>query len=121
MTDRHTRLSELMQARRLELGMKTWRALATEAEISYETLRALRTGAPVAPGTANAIEKALNWTPGSIDRVLADGAPAPADAPATVPADGSEESLQRKLARAHELISQGTRLLEEARRESQTQ
>lgn len=119
MTDRHTRLSELMQARRLELGMKTWRALATEAEISYETLRALRTGAPVAPGTANAIEKALRWTPGSIDRVLGGGAPAPADAPP--PADGSEDSVRAKLARAHDLISEGTRLLEELRRENDGQ
>lgn len=75
MADAHARLSQLMQARRLQLGMKTWRALATKADIAYETLRAMRAGAPVSPGTVHAVEKALQWTPGSIDAILAGGEP----------------------------------------------
>ncbi len=78
MTDRHAHLTDLMQARRLELGMKTWRALSAEAGISYETLRAIRAGENFAPGTADAIEKALQWGPGSIDRILNGGEPATA-------------------------------------------
>jgi len=75
MADAHARLSELMQARRLQLGMKTWRALAAEAGIAYETLRAMRSGENVAPGTVDAVEKALRWTPGSIEAILAGGEP----------------------------------------------
>lgn len=75
MADTHARLSELMQARRLQLGMKTWRALAAEADIAYETLRAMRAGQNVAPGTIHAVEKALRWTPGSIEAILAGGEP----------------------------------------------
>lgn len=72
------RLEELMQAKRLELGMKTWRSLATEAGISYETLRALRAGENYAPATAYAVETALQWAPGSIAQILEGGEPTPA-------------------------------------------
>jgi len=71
----YARLNNLMQARRLELGMKTWRALADKAQIAYETLRAMRAGQNVAPGTIHAVEKALRWTPGSIETILAGGKP----------------------------------------------
>lgn len=133
MTDRHTRLSELMQARRLELGMKTWRALAAEADIAYETLRALRTGAPIAPGTANAIEKALSWTPGSIDAVLDGGEPTTTvygsatigggqlkmTARGTASFDPPEESEDddEKMQRATALLAEAQELLAEIRRE----
>lgn len=77
MSTRHHRLNELMQARRLELGMKTWRALATEAGISYETLRALRSGENITSGSAHSLEGALQWEPGSIDLILDGGDPTP--------------------------------------------
>lgn len=112
MTDRHRHLSERMQARRLELGMRTWRALAEEAGISYETLRALRAGENVAPGTADAIERALKWAPGSISTIISGGEPTPADEPyarttdARIPAGRApaDTSIRDEIAEIREMI-----------------
>lgn len=80
MAGSEARLSDLMQRRRLHLGMKTWRALALEAGVAYETLRALRAGENVTPGTTHALERALEWQAGSIDAILDGGHPTPLEA-----------------------------------------
>ena len=69
------RLEQLMDARRLDLDMN-WRDVAQRAGISYEAIRALRSG----PGgirslTARKIDRALQWKPGSLERILDGGDP----------------------------------------------
>lgn len=76
MSDPYKRLDEAMRRRRLEIGMKTWRDLALAAGVSYETLRALRNGeGKPADSTVHGIERALQWQPGSVQRVLEDKDP----------------------------------------------
>lgn len=73
----HERLSEYMAARRLALGMKTWRDLSARAEISYETLRALRAGGRPSEATTHQLERALQWEPGSVRTIITGGEPTP--------------------------------------------
>jgi ABC-type nitrate/sulfonate/bicarbonate transport system substrate-binding protein len=69
------RLNDLMDARRLELGIP-WREVATRAGISYEALRALRAGpGGTADLTARKIDAALGWAPGSVRAILDGGEP----------------------------------------------
>jgi hypothetical protein len=77
--EQRERLDQLMNERRLELGL-TWREVAARAGRSYEALRQLRTG----PGginelTAVQFARALSWEPRSILDVLSGGSPATAD------------------------------------------
>jgi hypothetical protein len=76
------RLETLMSARRLELGMRTWKALADRAGVSYETVRALKAGGIIREDSVYAIERALCWRPGSIRRILTGGEPIPSVATA---------------------------------------
>lgn len=68
------RLSELMEDRRLDLGL-TLRQVAQNAGVSYESLRAMRSstyGDP-RPLTMRGLDRALHWKGGSVKRVLYDG------------------------------------------------
>lgn len=69
------RLETLMAARRLELGIRTWKDLAARAGVSYETVRALKSGAVIRQDSLYAIERALCWRPGSIQRIREGGDP----------------------------------------------
>lgn len=74
MTEQLERLNEVLRARRLELGMKTWRDLSLAAGISYETLRALRVG-DGRPGeaTIHGLNRALSYKDGAGVEALLDG------------------------------------------------
>jgi hypothetical protein len=79
---RANRLAQLMDERRLQLGLK-WTQVAERAGagLSAETLRAIRRGEQAPrPLTRAAIDRALQWAPGSTDRILehdSDGEPEP--------------------------------------------
>jgi len=69
------RLDKLMDERRLDLGF-TWRYVAVRAGLSYEAIRALRTGSGgIRSLTARKLDRALQWKPGSVERVLRGGNP----------------------------------------------
>lgn len=89
--DRRRRLNDLMNDRRLDLGM-TWPEVATAAGISYETVRALRrsTGG-ISELTARKLDKALQWRPGSV-AAIAGGKPG---TPVPLPAPGSAAATRR--------------------------
>lgn len=71
-------LEAAMERRRVELRM-SWRDVSTAAGMSYEGLRAIRKGdRHPNPVTKGRVEDALQWTPGSVDAVMAGGEPAPA-------------------------------------------
>jgi hypothetical protein len=68
------RLAQLMDSRRLELGLK-WTEVAERAGagVSAETLRAIRRGEQTPrPLTRAAIDRALQWAPGSTDRIISE-------------------------------------------------
>lgn len=82
------RLAELMEERRLDLGLR-WNDVAAESGMSVEGLRAMRRdGAIPRPLNQRGIEKALQWRRGSIQRILGGEDPVPADA--EVPASVTE-------------------------------
>ena len=69
------RLARYMEDRALDLGL-TWREVAKRADISIETLRLLRAGDDGArPLTMRAVDGALEWRPGSVQRILDGGEP----------------------------------------------
>lgn len=69
------RLARYLEERALDLGL-TWREVAKRADISIETLRLLRTGDEGArPLTMRAVDSALEWRPGSVQRILDGGEP----------------------------------------------
>lgn len=121
----HERLAELMDARRLELGM-TWEEVASAAGIKPPTLRAIRNGTNrPSQLTKRGIERALRWAPGSVDAILAGGDPTPAGPYAHIgdvritttraPAPPADEDPKMK--RAAALLAEASALLEEIRRE----
>lgn len=70
-------LEAAMEQRRVKLRM-SWRDVSVAAGMSYEGLRAIRKGERHPnPVTKGRIEDALQWTPGSVDTVLAGGEPTP--------------------------------------------
>lgn len=77
------RLETLMAARRLELGIRTWKDLAARAGVSYETVRALKSGTVIRQDSLYAIERALCWRPGSVQRIREGGEPIPGVATAS--------------------------------------
>ena len=89
-TDDRRRLSDLMEQRRLELGLR-WKQVAEAGGISYESIRAIRSGtADMRSLTRHGIETGLRWEAGSVERILAGGDPAPLAEPAPViPPDSS--------------------------------
>lgn len=76
------RLADLMDERRRQLRL-TWDEVASRASIHRETLRNLRTGvsANLRPLTKAGLEGALKWKDGSVDAILAGGAPTPSGEP----------------------------------------
>lgn len=76
-SDPLARLTEVMTARRLQLGMRTWRNLAEAAGISPETLRALRAGeGQPTDSTIHGLNRALCWKDGAgVEALLAGGEP----------------------------------------------
>lgn len=71
----YERLADLMNARRVDLGL-TWTQVATTAHIVPETLRSIRIGKNEPNElTKRSIEDALMWASGSIDAVLSGGEP----------------------------------------------
>lgn len=71
----HERLDRYINERRLELRLKL-NQVADLAGISVPTLTALRKGTNIpTEDTKHGVERALQWTPGSIDRILAGGEP----------------------------------------------
>ena len=72
------RLRQLMDDRRLQLGL-TWEQVAATAQVSYEAIRAARNdNAEIRPLTRAAIDRGLRWEVGSVARVLdEDGDPVP--------------------------------------------
>jgi len=82
--DPRQRLAEQMEARRLELGLR-WQDVAEAAGVSLKTLHSARTGKDVAPLTRRSIAEGLQWTPDSVDRILAGADPLASAEPATGP------------------------------------
>ena len=84
--DGRRRLAELMEERRLDLGL-FWQdvvdaAVAAGFRLSLKTLHSVRAGtAGIRPMTQRAIEAGLQWEHGSIQRIEDGGDPVPASAP----------------------------------------
>lgn len=75
MSQPHERLSEAMRKRGLQLG-KRWVHIARDADITTSALGAIRRGEyRPSPHTATALDEALEWAPGSVERILAGGEP----------------------------------------------
>ena len=71
------RLADLMERRRLDLGL-TWREVAEAGNISYEVIRAIRNGnGQIRPLSKHGIEVGLKWEAESVQRILDGGDPAP--------------------------------------------
>lgn len=92
MSQPHERLDKAMRRRGIQLG-KRWVQIAADAGITTSALGAIRRGEyrPSAH-TAAALDEALEWVPGSVERILEGGDPLPADHP---PADamGATEAI----------------------------
>lgn len=71
--DNRKRLGRLVIARRTELGMRTTKALAEQADLSPRMLGDVENGRRenFSAGAKAQIERALQWQPGSIDAALA--------------------------------------------------
>jgi transcriptional regulator with XRE-family HTH domain len=69
------RLADYVVARRVELGMRERRALASATGVTDRTLGKLENGQRVSPSTLAVIENELGWSPGSSRRILAGGEP----------------------------------------------
>lgn len=75
MTTAEQRLGNLIRARRRDLGLYTVVDAARRADISRDTLAKVEAGERAKPVTYRKLEQALEWAPGSIDRVLDGGEP----------------------------------------------
>lgn len=99
----HERLSQLMNKRRLELGMR-WDDVATSAGIADVTIRAIRRGDnQPSELTQRRIEDALRWEHGSIEATLAGGEPTPVESPNDREDALPEPSMAEVLARVAHL------------------
>lgn len=100
----------------------SWRDVASAAGLSYEALRSIRRGTRTPNAiTRSRVEDALQWAPGSVEAVLADGAPtARADEPSDVETrEELENEAEHRLARAEELFREGMAELARIREERQ--
>ena len=84
-TEDWRRLADYVVARRVELGMRDRRALATATGITERTLGKLENGQRVSPSTLGVIENVLGWAPGSCRRILAGNEPSASSWPAAGP------------------------------------
>jgi DNA-binding XRE family transcriptional regulator len=94
------RLAQHVVARRIALGYRTREALTDVADISPRTLGDIETGrrAKYHTNTVAALENALQWTPGSVNTVLAGGEaterqPTTAATPQVAPRTARDEAL----------------------------
>lgn len=112
MTSPHERLSQAMDARRLDLGL-SWKDVAAASTISEATLRAIRSGTnrPTAL-TARRIEDALQWRHGSIDVTLNGGDPS------LITDTAAETTIEDLAAQVAELTRKVAELDQDRRRES---
>jgi hypothetical protein len=69
------RLADYIVGRRVELGMRDRRALATATGVTERTLGKLENGQHVSASTLGMVENRLGWAPGSCRRILAGGEP----------------------------------------------
>ena len=69
------RLGDYVVARRIALGMRDRRALATATGVTERTLGKVETGKRVSASTLAALENHFGWAPGSCRQVLAGGEP----------------------------------------------
>ena len=69
------RLADYVVARRVELGMRERRALASATGVTDRTLGKLENGQRVSASTLAVIENELGWSPGSCRRILAGAEP----------------------------------------------
>ena len=96
--DPRRRLAELMEERRLDLGLY-WQdvvdaAIAAGFKLSLKTLHSVRAGtAGIRPLTQRAIEAGLQWEHGSIQSIEDGGDPAPAPVPYPRPVAAPEPLL----------------------------
>jgi len=78
------RLADLMESRRLELGLR-WQDVAEVSSLSLKTLHSVRTGgAGISPLTRSGIATALRWSPDSVQKILDGGDPEPLTGPVAV-------------------------------------
>jgi transcriptional regulator with XRE-family HTH domain len=75
------RLADYVVARRVALGLRDRRALATATGVTERTLGKLENGHRVSASTLGAIENRLGWPPGSCRRILAGEEPVPGTGP----------------------------------------
>lgn len=74
-----TQAGEVVSARRRQIGADV-AELARQAQVDVKTIRSLEAGERMPRDSTKAkIERALNWSPGSIDAILAGGDPVVAD------------------------------------------
>lgn len=79
MPDAPNRLNDVMNARRRQLRLE-WKDVADAAGLSLSGLGAIRRGERTPRDlTRDRLEDALHWAPGSIDAIMSDGDPIPAD------------------------------------------
>jgi len=84
------RLAELMEQRRLELGL-TWQQVADAGDVSVRSIHAARTGtADIRPLTARGISTGLRWAPDSVKKILTKREPEPLHPEAAEPASPRE-------------------------------
>jgi hypothetical protein len=69
------RLADYVVARRVELGLRDRRALATATGVTDRTLGKLENGQRVSASTLGVIDNHLGWAPGSCRRILSGGEP----------------------------------------------
>jgi transcriptional regulator with XRE-family HTH domain len=69
------RLGDYIVARRIALGMRDRRTLATATGVTERTLGKVETGKRVSAGTLAAVENQFGWAPGSCRHILAGGEP----------------------------------------------
>lgn len=117
--DRETtlRLAQHLNDRRLELRL-TWAEVADRAGISRDTMHNVRVGtSDIRDLTERGIEVALQWEPGSIDRIFAGNDPIPlelpVDARVAVRSKDVDQPTGQLTQRGRELMEQVLRLLSE--------
>lgn len=72
--DAQARLADLIEKRRLQMGLST-SAAAREARIDRATWSSAEKGARLRDYNLTAIERVLRWAPGSIEEILVGGDP----------------------------------------------
>lgn len=93
------RLGKLVVARRKGQGWATREQFASNIDLTYRVLTDLENGKrQLGPKAYATIERALDWKPGSVDRILAGGDPMPEDALI------SNADMERALAVAQKIV-----------------